>query len=289
MGTQPSVERIDESSVRAVVQRALEEDGAWRDATTSLLGEVATVPGTGRFRAEESIVVAGLAVAASAFTQLDPTCQLSTDFAEGDQVPAGCVIAVVRGPARALLGAERVALNFMQRLCAIATQTRTAVDAVRGTSALITDTRKTTPGLRVLEKYAVRAGGGVNHRFSLADAVLWKDNHWAMLHATGRSLADVLAMVPAQVPVIVEVENETQLDAALSAGVRRILVDNQPPAQVAAWAQKAGPDVAIEASGGITPARARDYAEAGARFISMGSLTHSVRAASITFEVRVDR
>ena len=235
------------------------------------------------------MVVAGIPVAASAFTQLDPTCRLSTDVAEGEEVPAGYVIAVVRGPVRALLGAERVALNFIQRLCAIATQTRMAVDAVRGTRAQITDTRKTTPGLRVLEKYAVRVGGGVNHRFSLADAVLWKDNHWAMLHHTAQSLADVLSTVPARVPVIVEVENEAQLDAALAAGVRRILVDNQPPEQVGAWVQKAGSEVAIEASGGITPARARDYAEAGARFISMGSLTHSVRAASITFEVRLDR
>ena len=227
--------------------------------------------------------MAGLPVAALVFQELEPAARLEACVAEGAWVEAGAVLARVHGRAATLLGGERVALNFLQRLSGIATATRRAVDAVAGTGALITDTRKTTPGLRELEKYAVRVGGGVNHRTSLADAVLFKDNHWAMLGNT--RLAEALARAPQGVPVIVEVETPEQLEAARAAGVTRILVDNQPPERLAEWVRRVGPDVAIEASGGITPETARAYAVAGAKFISLGSLTHSVRAAAIRFEV----
>src|SRR5262249_7377004 len=150
--------------------------------------------------------------------------------AEGSWTEAGETIATIRARVGALLAGERVALNFLQRLSGIATLTRRAVEAVEGTAARITHTRKTTPGLRALELYAVGVAGAVKNRASLADAILWKDNHWALLN--GRSLADVLRAAPAGVPVIVEVETETQLERALAAGATHLLVDNQPPARV---------------------------------------------------------
>ncbi len=265
------------------VRRALAEDRAREDVTTRLLGERAARPAVGVFVAEERCVVAGLPVAAAAFRELEPSASTEACAEEGAWVDAGATLAAVRGTAAALLGAERVALNFLQRLSAVATQTRRAVEAVTGTDALITDTRKTTPGLRELEKYAVRLGGGVNHRTSLADAVLWKDNHWGLLGGAG--LKDALGRAPAGVEVIVEVETPAQLDQALAAGVRRILADNQPPERIAEWVRRAGPDVAIEASGDITLDNVRSYALAGAKYISMGALTHSVRAVGIRFEL----
>jgi len=264
------------------VRRALAEDRASEDVTTRLLGASALLPASGRLVVEERCVVAGLSIAALAFRELDPDSSLQTCVDEGDWADPGSAIATIRTSAAAMLGAERTALNFVQRLSAIATLTRRAVDAVAGTGALITDTRKTTPGLRALEKYAVRVGGGVNHRASLADAVLFKDNHWALLGRT--SLQEALAGAPAGVEAIVEVETPEQLEQALAAGVRRVLVDNQAPERIAEWAKRAGPEVAIEASGGITPDTARAYAEAGARYISIGALTHSARAAGIRLE-----
>lgn len=265
------------------VRRALAEDRAREDVTTRLLGERAARPSRGTFIAEERCVLAGMPVAASVFHELDPGVSLESSEAEGTWVHPGARIATVRGPAGALLGGERVALNFLQRLCAVATQTRRAVEAVAGTGAAITDTRKTTPGLRELEKYAVRVGGGVNHRFSLADAVLWKDNHWALLG--GGSLREVLSRAPKGIELIAEVETPEQLEAALAAGVTRILVDNQPPGRIAQWAKRVGSGVAIEASGGITPETVRAYAEAGARYISLGAITHSVKAVAIRLDV----
>jgi nicotinate-nucleotide pyrophosphorylase (carboxylating) len=268
------------------VRRALEEDAARRDCTTALLGHIGNTPALGRFVAESPAVIAGGPVAAEVFRQLDPSIQFEQQVAEGARADRGAVLATVRGPARALLAGERVALNFLQRLSGIATATRRAVDAVAGTGAIVTDTRKTTPGLRALEKYAVRRGGGENHRLSLADAVLWKDNHWELLARAGRTLADVLRSVPDGMPVTVEVENEAQLEAALAAGVRRILVDNLPPERIAAWARRVAPAV-IEASGGITPETAGAYAKAGARYVSIGALTHSAPASPIRLDLQV--
>ena len=203
----------------------------------------------------------------------------------GDWAEQGATLATVRGRAGALLAGERVALNFLQRLSGIATQTRRAVDQVAGTAARITHTRKTTPGLRALECYAVRVGGGVDNRASLADAVMWKDNHWALLDARGPRLAQLLRDVPAGLPVVVEVETESQLVEALAAGATHLLVDNQPPERIAAWRQRAGPGVTLQASGGITPEGARAYAQAGADLIAIGALTHSVTAAPIRCDV----
>ena len=269
------------------VRHALREDRATEDATTRLLGASADRPAVARFVAEGKFVVAGLPVAARAFRELDPDAQLQ-ESAEGAWASAGDVIATVRGRAGAILSAERVALNFLQKLSGIATATRRVVDAVAGTPARITHTRKTTPGLRALERYAVRVGGGVDNRASLADAILWKDNHWALLARNGHSLAETLRRAPGDVPVIVEVESDAQLAEALAAGVTHLLVDNQSPERVAAWVKRAGPGITIQASGGITLENARGYAEAGATLIAIGALTHSVTAVPITCEVAKD-
>lgn len=271
---------------REEARRALEEDRARDDVTTALVGAAGDRPAEGIVRAEERCVVAGLSVAREVFTLIDPAAELEPHVAEGEWAEPGACIATVRGRARVLLAGERTALNFLQRLSGIATLTRAAVEAVQGTGAIITDTRKTTPGLRALEKYAVRGGGGENHRHSLGDAILWKDNHWALLRAAGGTLRDALAAAPRGLRVTVEVEDETQLEETLAAGVTRILVDNRPPAVVAAWARRCRPGVAIEASGGITVETAAAYARAGARFVSIGALTHSARAVAMSLEVR---
>ena len=266
------------------VRRALAEDRAFDDVTTRLLGAAADRPAVGSFVAEGRFVVAGLPIAARAFEELDPHACLEPLTGEGTWTEPGTSLATVRGAARALLAGERTALNFLQRLSGIATVTRRAVDAVAGTRARITHTRKTTPGLRALERYAVRVGGGVENRGSLAEAVLWKDNHWALLDGSA-TLARALAAAPGDLPVMVEVETDAQFEEALAAGVLHVLADNQPPQRIAAWARRAGPGVTIQASGGITPEGARAYAEAGATLISIGALTHSAPAAPIRYEI----
>ena len=266
-------------------ERALAEDDAHRDVTTGLLGDRARRPVVGQFRAEGDFVVAGLPLVEAVFRAVDASTVVARVVAEGDSAGPQSVIAEVRGPGGALLSGERVALNFLQRLSGIATTTRRAVDAVAGTGAVITDTRKTTPGIRELEKYAVRVGGGQNHRTSLSDAVLWKDNHWQLLGNDNAELRDLLRRVPPGLPVCVEVENDHQLETALAADVDWILADNQTPETIALWVRHAGPDVIIEASGGITPDNARAFAEAGARRISIGALTSAPQIVSISFEI----
>jgi nicotinate-nucleotide pyrophosphorylase (carboxylating) len=271
------------------VRRALAEDRAREDVTTALLGASVDASATGRFIAEGECVVAGLPIAALVFAELERAARLAPCVAEGARAAPGAVLATVTGSARTLLAGERVALNFLQRLTGIATATRRIVDAVAGTPARITHTRKTTPGLRDLERYAVRVGGGVDNRGSLAEAVMWKDNHW-ILSASGErgaanGLKQVLARAPKGMAIVVEVETDAQLEEALAAGVTHILADNRPPATVAAWVRRAGPRVTIQASGGITVENAAVYARAGAQLISVGALTHSVAAASIRFEL----
>lgn len=265
------------------VRRALAEDAAADDITTRLLGAGAGGPACAQFVAEGRFVLAGLPVVSRVFCELDHETRVEALHGEGEWVDQGTVLARVRATAGTLLAGERVALNFLQRLSGVATLTRRAVDAVAGTGARITHTRKTTPGLRALERYAVTVGGGVENRASLADAVLWKDNHWALL-GTG-DLGAALASAPSGASIVVEVENAEQLERALAAGVRHILVDNQPADRLAAWLRRAGPGVTVQASGGITPERARAYAEAGAQLIAIGALTHSAPAAPIRCDI----
>ena len=273
----------------AEVRRALEEDQAREDVTTRLLGAAAGRAAIAAFVAEGRFVVAGLPLVGRVYAELDRAACLESVAPprEGAWVESDAVLARVRATAATLLAGERVALNFLQRLCGIATLTRRAVEAVAGTPARITHTRKTTPGLRALERYAVTVGGGVANRGSLAEAVLWKDTPWALLGAG--TLAAALAAAPPGLPVVVEVEDEAQLEQALAAGVRHILADNQTPERVAAWVQRAGPGVTVQASGGITPETARGYAHAGAALISIGALTHSAPAAPIRCDLTEER
>ena len=265
---------------------ALAEDRAIDDVTTPLLGTAARTRVAGRFVAERDCVVAGLPVAALVFRELDPEAVLQPILYDGARANGGAILATVSARAGTLLAGERVALNFLQRLSGIATMTRSLVDAVAGTGAQITHTRKTTPGLRDLERYAVRAGGGVDNRASLAEAVMWKDNHWVLMGTTGQRLKDTLAVKQVGVPVVVEAETDAQFEEALAAGGTHVLADNRPPATIAGWVRRAGPGVTIQASGGITAANVAAYAAAGAHLISVGALTHSATAAPIGFALQ---
>ncbi len=264
------------------VRLALAEDRAGEDVTTSLL-DAASRMAEAVFVAEQPLVVCGVPAVIAAARELDAGAELAAHVAEGDCVGEGERIAVVRASARALLSAERVALNFLQRLSGVATLARRAADAVAGTRAKITHTRKTTPGLRALEIAAVVAGGGVRNRASLADAVMWKDNHWELLGA--QALERALRAVPAGIEIVVEVESFAQLEAALAAGVSHVLVDNKTPEELAEYVRRAGPGITVQASGGITLENVHAYADAGADLIAMGALTHSAPAASIRCDI----
>jgi nicotinate-nucleotide pyrophosphorylase (carboxylating) len=237
----------------------------------------------------EPAVVCGLPVAQAVFATVDPAMELRALLPEGARAEAGATIATVSGPARGLLSGERVALNLLQRMCGIATLTARYVEAVSGTKARILDTRKTTPGLRALEKYAVRTGGGTNHRFALYDGVMLKDNHLAILAAQGFGLADALRRVRASVgPMVrveVEVESVEQAAVAAAAGADMILLDNMPPDALRAAVSAIAGRALAEASGGITMATIRAVAESGVDFISVGALTHSARALDIGLDM----
>ena len=265
---------------------ALAEDGA-TDITT-VLTVPAGVAGEGRIEYRSGGVVAGAAYADAVARACE--CRIEWRAPEGRTVAAGTVAGVVHGPLGRILRAERPMLNLLQRASGIATATRAYVDAVAGTGCRILHTRKTAPGLRVLDVAAVLAGGGTRHRFDLAHEVMVKDNHWQALRREGNTLAAALADGRRRgvASLQVEVETEAQLEEACAAGATRLLVDNQPPATVRAWARRARelvPGIEIEATGGITLANVREYAEAGVDFVSIGALTHSVVAADIGLEI----
>jgi nicotinate-nucleotide pyrophosphorylase (carboxylating) len=265
---------------------ALAEDGA-TDITT-VLTVPAGVAGEGRIEYRSGGVVAGAAYADAVARACE--CRIEWRAPEGRTVAAGTVAGVVHGPLGRILRAERPMLNLLQRASGIATATRAYVDAVAGTGCRILHTRKTAPGLRVLDVAAVLAGGGTRHRLDLAHEVMVKDNHWQALRSEGNTLAAALADGRRRgvASLQVEVETEAQLEEACAAGATRLLVDNQPPATVRAWARRARelvPGIEIEATGGITLANVRQYAEAGVDFVSIGALTHSVVAADIGLEI----
>lgn len=261
-----------------VVARALEEDLPWGDMTVNL-----SIPPEATFEAvlvaRQPGVFAGGALFREAFTQVDRQVDV-TDLAEDGEVFArGAVLGRVHGPARGILTAERVALNLVQRLSGVATLTARFVDAVAGTGAVIADTRKTTPGLRALEKHAVRAGGGVNHRFGLSDAIMIKDNHLATLGITEGSaltglIRDVRRRAGHTTSIIVEVDRLSQLDAVLEAGVTGVLLDNFSLADLREGVRLVAGRAVCEASGGITLDTVRAIAETGVDVISVGQLTH---------------
>lgn len=280
-----------------LVLAALEEDGAQDDITTRAVVN-ADQWGRGVFIAKDAGVVSGLPVAAAAMSAFTDEISFDTLVEDGERVSAGTELAEVEGPLAAILATERVALNFLQRLSGVATLTRQFCDSVVGTRARILDTRKTTPGLRDLERYAVRCGGGHNHRFNLSSGVLIKDNHIAA--AAGRGiddLADVIALArnnsPHTMRIEIEVTTLPQLTEALQGGADIILLDNMNVEQIveaiaavnARHAQDAPGRPLIEASGGVTMETVRQIAEAGVDYISIGALTHSAPALDISLEV----
>lgn len=275
---------LDADAVEQVVAAALAEDVGSGDVTTE-----ATVAADARCRAElvveEAGVVCGVPVAAAVFDALDESVSLEPRVGERESVTANSVVAELEGPTRAILTGERTALNLLARLSGIATLTRAYVDAVAGTRAQILDTRKTTPGLRALEKYAVRCGGGTNHRLGLHDGVLVKENH---IRAAGSITAAVEALHRAHVelPLDVEAESQADVEEALAANVERILLDNMTPEEVRAAVEVVAGRAQLEASGGITLENVRRFAETGVDFISIGALTHSARSLHVSLEVR---
>jgi nicotinate-nucleotide pyrophosphorylase (carboxylating) len=273
--------------MREAVQRALAEDIGHGDVTTA-----ATVPATLDARAvmvaREPLVTAGLALAEAAFHELSAEAHTTVLVADGQRAERGSRLLTVSGPARAILTAERVALNFVQRLSGIATLTAQFVEAVRGTRAQILDTRKTTPGLRPLEKYAVRCGGGQNHRFGLFDLVLIKDNHLAALrNASPDPIAAAVQQARARYPQLkIEVEADTlpQVEQAVAAGADIVLLDNMTLDELRAAVQVVGGRAKTEASGGVSLGTVRQIAETGVDFVSVGALTHSARAVDIALD-----
>ncbi|MEQ1645615.1 MAG: carboxylating nicotinate-nucleotide diphosphorylase, partial [Pyrinomonadaceae bacterium] len=247
--------------------------------------------GIGRFLAKEYLVLCGLDVAEAVFFHLDPdSSEIETTFTEGDEIESGTVFATLKGYADVLLVGERTALNLIQRMSGIATLTRAYVKAIEGTQAKIVDTRKTTPGLRILEKYAVTVGGGKNHRMGLDDGVLIKDNHIALAGGITEAVQAAKNKVGHLHKIEVEISNWAQLREAIEAGAEIVMLDNQTPDEAAKLVQMArsmNPNVLIEASGGMDLDRVRSFAEAGVDLISVGRLTHSARAVDISFKIQI--
>jgi nicotinate-nucleotide pyrophosphorylase (carboxylating) len=247
---------------------------------------------TADLAAREDGVFSGGEVFAAAFRLTDPSIEVTVRVADGDRFSRGDLLATVTGPARGILQAERIGLNFAQRMSGIATLTARYVDAVVGTHARIVDTRKTTPGLRAFERHAVRSGGGSNHRFSLSDAVMAKDNHLAVLTAGGLSLTQALLAVREQLShtthLEVEVDRLDQIDAVLAAGVDTIMLDNFSLDDLRAGVEKIGGRAIVEASGNVTLETVGAIAATGVDVISSGALTHSVRALDLGLDVRLD-
>jgi nicotinate-nucleotide pyrophosphorylase (carboxylating) len=270
--------------LQKLVRAALDEDEAFNDVTT-----IATVVSDRRARAtlvaRDSGTVCGLALGVEAFRMLDPKASIRVDHEDGWRVTKGDPLFFVTGHARALLGAERVALNFMQKLSGIATLTARYVDAVKGTRVQILDTRKTTPGWRVLEKYAVRAGGGVNHRMDLASSVLIKDNHLAACDGdVALAVKRARDMAPAGTQIEVECESPEQVSAAIEAGAHIVLLDNMPLETLRESVRIASGRIKTEASGGVNLSTVRAIAETGVDWISIGALTHSAPALNLALD-----
>jgi len=275
-------------AVQRLLDLTLEEDAGRGDVTSAALideGQEAEAD----IIAKERLVVCGLGIAEAVFTRFDWRTRMRTRVADGDPVTPGTLIASVRGPAQAVLAGERVALNFMQRLSGIATLTQTFVAAAEGAKVRVTDTRKTTPGLRALEKYAVRVGGGYNHRADLSSGVLIKDNHIALVGSVREAVRRARANAPQELRVEVEIETNADLDEALEAGAEIILLDNFSPRDITEAVKRVrdqAPRTLLEVSGGVTLDRMRELAKTGVDIISIGSLTHSARAVDLSMEAR---
>ena len=276
------VSALPVEAYRDLVGQALAEDRGRGDATSA--ATVAKgIRARGTVMAKADLVVAGIDVAAEAFRQLDPKAVFEVRWGDGSRVQAGEIVADVIGDAHALLEAERTALNFLQRLSGIATLTAKFVDAARR-GITILDTRKTTPGFRALEKYAVRCGGGTNHRLRLDDGILIKDNHKRLAGGVGAAAARAMKD-SGGLPVEVEVENLAELDEVLKTGVPRILLDNFTTYDIREAVKRVNGRAELEISGGVTLERIPELATTGAQYVSIGALTHSAPAADLSFEL----
>jgi nicotinate-nucleotide pyrophosphorylase (carboxylating) len=278
---------LTDAAIRKVVEAALEEDAPWGDITSELfVPETATA--TAELNAREPGVFAGVDVVAATFAAVSTEIVVDMRVADGDRFEAGDVIAVISGPARAVLRGERIALNLVQRMSGIATQTAHYVAEVAGTKAHVVDTRKTTPGLRALERHAVRCGGGYNHRFSLSDAVLAKDNHLAVLDG---SVTDAILSARAALGhttrIEVEVDRIDQIEPVLAGGVDIIMLDNFSLDELREGVAIVAGRAIVEASGGVTLDTVKAIAHTGVDLISVGALTHSVRSLDLGLDVVV--
>lgn len=267
-----------------LIRTALAEDIGAGDVTTqaALRGDE---NGCARATAKEELVVAGIDVFGEVFLTHDPALKFTRRLGDGERVGKGDLLAEVSGRLASILTAERTALNIFQRMCGIATLTRRYVEQLGGTRAKILDTRKTVPGLRFLDKYAVRAGGGCNHRFALYDGILIKDNHITAAGGIASAVRRVRERVPHTLKIEVEVKNLSELDEALAAGADAIMLDNMDIAEMAAAVKRAGGKIPLEASGNMTLERVREVAAVGVDLISVGALTHSAPAADISLNV----
>ncbi len=271
--------------IKDIVKHALEEDlGAGDITSESILTENFTASAV--FVVKSSGVIAGLPAVAEVWRQLSPELIFTHLVEDGVAVSSGAEIAQVSGPIKPILAGERVALNFLQHLSGIATKTAQLVELVEGYQVRVVDTRKTTPGLRVLEKYAVLQGGGYNHRFNLADAVLIKDNHIAACGSITEAVKRARAAIPHTMTIEVEVENELQVREALEVKADIIMLDNMPPVQMEAMVKLINGRAVVEASGNINESTIKEAAAAGVDIISSGAITHSVNALDISLDIR---
>lgn len=276
---------IATEQIDGIIALALEEDLGAGDVTS-----IATIPAdlhaTATIVAKAPGVVAGLPVVEAVFAHLDPSVTVTLLAADGDRiVDTPMELARIEGPARSVLGGERTALNILGHLCGVATATRAYVDRIDGTGARILDTRKTLPGLRILDKYAVVCGGGVNHRVGLYDAILIKDNHLRVAGGVRPAIESARALYPA-LNLTVEVEHDDQLRDAIACGAQRIMLDNMSPDRMRAAVELIAGRAEVEASGGITLDNVRDVAETGVDVISIGAITHSAKWLDVSLEVQ---
>lgn len=283
---------LDWKRINALIKMALEEDLADRGDTTSQSVVPADLIVTAKLFCKEDCVCAGLPVAMRVFNELDHDMEWNPCVNEGDYCEAGTTLVEVKGNAQKLLTAERTALNFLQRLCGVATVSRRSAELTKGTQTVILDTRKTTPGWRNLEKYAVLAGGSQNHRIGLYDRVMIKDNHRALANLEGddgiiRAVEKARAMYP-DLEVEVEVDNLDEMKQALQAKADYILLDNMTNEQMSEAVKLNNGQSKLEASGGVTPERIPSICQTGVDFISLGALTHSVKATDISMELPVE-
>jgi nicotinate-nucleotide pyrophosphorylase (carboxylating) len=276
---------LEKEAVSKIIRRALEEDIRSGDVTTSFT-LTGSETGEARALAKEDLVVAGLNVFREVFHVRDAALSFGTPLRDGAWVPRGTVLATISGSLASILTAERVALNLFQRMCGIATLTKQFVDAVAGTKARILDTRKTMPGLRILDKYSVRIGGGCNHRYGLYDGVLIKDNHIEAAGGIAEAVRRVRGPAPLMVKIEVEVKDLAEVEEALAAGADIIMLDNMTVDRMRQAMQRIGGRALVEASGNVTLSTVKEIAGTGIDFISVGALTHSARAADISLKVK---